>query len=59
MGHRLTLILLKIHFEIVENYTFRQNDQFWPYLEKSQQVGYKLLCRLKNSAPIYGSYKII
>ena len=34
MGHKQTLILLEIHVEMVENYY----DQFWPFLEKRQQV---------------------
>ena len=42
MGHKQTLILLKKHFEMVENYTFKQNDQFWPFLEKCQQVGVQI-----------------
>ena len=36
MGHKQTFILLEIHVEMVENYTLKQNDQFWPFLEKYQ-----------------------
>ena len=35
--------------EMVEATLLRQNDQFWPFSEKYQQVVYKSLCRLKLS----------
>ena len=39
MEHKQTLILLKIHIEMSENTLLRKNGQFWPFLEKCQQVG--------------------
>ena len=48
MGHKQTLILLKIHFEMVENYNFKAK---WPILtifrKNANKWGYKSLCILK------------
>ena len=44
MGHKQISVLLKIHVEMVGNYTFnlRQNDQFCPFSEKCQLVGVQI-----------------
>ena len=42
MGHKQALLLLKIHVEIVENCTFKANDQFWVVFKKCQQVGVQI-----------------
>ena len=38
MGHKQTLILLKVTLKWLKTTFLRQNDQFWQFLEKRQQV---------------------
>ena len=59
MGHKQTLKLLKKHFEMVENYTFKAKWQILAIFRKMPTGGGTNRYVDLNSASICSSYNII
>ena len=59
MGHKQTLILLKMPVEMAENYTFKAKLQILAMFRKMPTSGGTNRSIDLNSASIYSSYNII